>query len=905
MEYKYLISIVMAIYNSEPWLRETLDSVVNQDIRRFDRPFEEIVQVIMVDDGCTDGTNEIIDEYAAAHPNFIAVHKQNGGVASARNEGLKYVEGKYMNFLDSDDKFSKNVLWEMYSFFEKHYDETDVVTMPLYFFDAQHGEHWQNGKFKKGNRIINLFRDYDATLLVTNATFIKSEYRTLKFDEIIPVGEDAKFVNTVITEKMTMGVVSRCKYYYRKRSTGTESLISTHHNKIEWYIDYFDRFYGWCVSFSKSKWGYVPLYFQTLLLKEISWRFKDNYELKAKALLGDNGFKEYKKRLFSTLNEIDDSVIISFKNFFIEQKIFVLSKKYQVLPKLIECNNDFGLAYGIKLLCWVSDFASYIDFMNINNNRLIIEGYIMICGIPDDEPVDVKLIVRKDDEAQEIIPCSVVEKRDINQYKLEETLFRGIPFAGEVVLHDDESKAEISLAIVVRGVLIEKKDIRFREYSPIGKEYGKAYYTKDGYLLTRKNNKLYFEVCSKDEEKKREKAFMTVLKESNKDSDKKAYKALTAYKILKKFLHRKIWLVSDRVNKADDNGEALFKYLCEIKPKDVEVYFVINEDCDDYMHIRKLGKVAPYFSHKHKLLYLIADVIISSQADNHVTNPFGKFLAPYRQFISTKKYVFLQHGITQNDLSGWINKYSKPTLRGFVTSSPYEHKSIICGNYFLSEKCVWLTGFPRYDLLYNDEKKYITIMPTWRKALMKISRGVWYPDNKFDSSEYCQFYNSLINDERLLASAKKFGFKICFMPHVNTQSCLEYFHQNEEVTFWGLNKSYREIFAESNMIITDYSSVAFDFAYLHKPLIYTQFDKEEFFNGEHVCTQGYFDYERDGFGEVTYDLDSTVDLIIDYMKNGCQLKDKYRKRIDSFYAFHDKNNCQRVYEKIIEMLEDK
>ena len=57
----------------------------------------------------------------------------------------------------------------------------------------------------------------------------------------------------------------------------------------------------------------------------------------------------------------------------------------------------------------------------------------------------------------------------------------------------------------------------------------------------------------------------------------------------------------------------------------------------------------------------------------------------------------------------------------------------------------------------------------------------------------------------------------------------------------------------------------------------------------------------DGFGEVEHDLEGTVDRIIEYMENGCQLKDKYRERIDNFFAFHDKNNCQRVYEKIKEL----
>ena len=93
----------------------------------------------------------------------------------------------------------------------------------------------------------------------------------------------------------------------------------------------------------------------------------------------------------------------------------------------------------------------------------------------------------------------------------------------------------------------------------------------------------------------------------------------------------------------------------------------------------------------------------------------------------------------------------------------------------------------------------------------------------------------------------------------------------------------------------------FDFAYLKKPVVYAQFDREEFFSGEHVYVKGYFDYERDGFGEVETDLDGTVDRLIEYMRNDCRLKDEYRARIDAFFAYHDRDNCRRVYEKLLEL----
>ena len=87
---------------------------------------------------------------------------------------------------------------------------------------------------------------------------------------------------------------------------------------------------------------------------------------------------------------------------------------------------------------------------------------------------------------------------------------------------------------------------------------------------------------------------------------------------------------------------------------------------------------------------------------------------------------------------------------------------------------------------------------------------------------------------------------------------------------------------------------------MKKPVIYAQFDYDEFFAGAHVYKRGYFDY-KNGFGEIEYDLASTVNRIIEYLENDCKLKDEYRNRIEKFFAYHDKNNCERVYKKIIEI----
>ena len=158
-----------------------------------------------------------------------------------------------------------------------------------------------------------------------------------------------------------------------------------------------------------------------------------------------------------------------------------------------------------------------------------------------------------------------------------------------------------------------------------------------------------------------------------------------------------------------------------------------------------------------------------------------------------------------------------------------------------------------------------------------------------------------MNDRRLIDAAKTCGYTLRFLPHPLLQPHMHLFTQNPAITFLPADTAYRDVFAESDLILTDYSSVVFDFVYLRKPVLYTQFDRDTFYSGEHMYVQGYFDYERDGFGEVETDYEATVDRLIEYMRSGCKLKDRYRARIDSFFAFDDRENCRRVYEKIREL----
>lgn len=123
------------------------------------------------------------------------------------------------------------------------------------------------------------------------------------------------------------------------------------------------------------------------------------------------------------------------------------------------------------------------------------------------------------------------------------------------------------------------------------------------------------------------------------------------------------------------------------------------------------------------------------------------------------------------------------------------------------------------------------------------------------------------------------------------------FEDNETIRLLRDGIDYQEEFEKNALLVTDFSSVAFDFAYLKKPVIYTQFDLDTFFQGQ-VYSKGYFDYERDGLGPVCYDYETTVQTIIDFVERDCQLAHRYDERSSQFYRWFDSDNCKRVYEEI-------
>lgn len=124
------------------------------------------------------------------------------------------------------------------------------------------------------------------------------------------------------------------------------------------------------------------------------------------------------------------------------------------------------------------------------------------------------------------------------------------------------------------------------------------------------------------------------------------------------------------------------------------------------------------------------------------------------------------------------------------------------------------------------------------------------------------------------------------------------FTENDRIKLHHGYLNYSEAFASSSILLSDYSSTIFDFAYLQRPMVYAQFDRDSFFASQ-IYDEGYFDYERDGFGPVCYDLESTVDVLIRIMEQDAVIEPQYLERIQNFFAYADDKNCERILNAIL------
>ncbi|AJK71604.1 glycosyltransferase [Campylobacter jejuni] len=758
-------AIVSAIYNVEKYLDDFFKSIINQ---RLD--FKRNIFIICVDDGSTDNSAQIIKKYQKKYPkNIIYLHKENGGQASARNLGLKYLKENDLNtpwvtFTDPDDFLNRDYFYEVDKFLMK-YKNDDICMIScniIFYYEKYHtyrDNHSLNYKYKNNNTLLenNNLNNF-IQLSVASCLLKISLIQDLFFDEKLkPNFEDARFINEYLLQNIDKNSIflKNARYFYRKRKEQNSTLDGK--SKIKDYYTVVPKL-GYLKLLQDIK-GVIPTFIQNVVLYDLFWQIKVLINNPEKLIILNSNEKEtFKKLLFFNFELIASENIVSFN---IEAYDFFYKKGILSYFKNEDLNQNLA----------------FIESIDDKNDEILIKYYFS--GINHERKI---LLNGKN---------AIIKHSKIRQYDLLDKVF----------LYEKRLWIKIDKSSKILDIFINSQKL-----------------------------KIVFNSSFIDD-------LDLVLKALNKQKKQRAKNA-------------NLWIFADMASKADDNAEHLYRYVMNNHPKQ-KIVFALRKDSCDYLRLKKEGfnLVDPRSLHFKYLLYK-ASKVISSHIDKYIFNAFGG------DTLKTKDFVFLQHGVTKDDISSWVNKRK---IDIFITSTKAEYDSIT-GNfnhYKFSTKEVVLTGLARWDALIKNNvlnTKQILIMPTWREYLSgKIQKyGVRTKNPDFTKSLYFQKWQEFLCSKELENLAKKYGYSVVFIPHPQVRIYLDDFNLPSYI-ITSYKTSMQELFCKSSLMITDYSSVAFEMAILNKPVLYYQFDKDEFF-AKHSYTQGYFNYEKDGFGEVFEDI---------------------------------------------------
>lgn len=854
--------LIAAVYNVARYLPEFIRSIEAQT-----HPLTDVL-VVVVDDGSTDASLELLRDWQLRRPDLVRVVSQsNGGQAAARNAGLDLAAHcEWVSFPDPDDALDADYLREVALAVDAAPDLAMVATNRLVWREAT-GEiadqHPLRDFFAGGNRVEDLD---DAPAFfhgAANAAFFRGSViaaERLRFDpRIRPNFEDGHFCQRYLlaTARPLVAFWASARYLYRRRAdqsstTQTSALQPSRfvevprHGYLELLREGADR-----------RGGRAPRWLQNMIIYELTYylRAEDSAWSGATACRGEVA-DVFVDLLRDIRSELDTALIQGFSR------------------RLMRAHWRQILLHGLVQERW---HTSYVVRQSEDRRHGQVLVAYRFTGL------DPGLDASADGRAVTPVASKIRTYRFWEHDVLQERR-AWLPDA-----------AVVEVAVGGEPVAIGDKWLDYVRPSP-GPAQGRPPAPKGAASQANRGP------AAKPFGLGRPIEFIRRLR-SDLCREQLQLRATRRAAELPPGRRRfaDAWVLMDRVSDADDNGERLFEYLRKHRP-DVNAWFVIDGDSRDFARLGKTSdRIIAYGSWRWKLLMLNASHLISSHIGAAVHRP--EVALELRRGLPPWRFTFLQHGVIRDDISGWLNRKE---LDLFITSSPAEHESIVGdgSNYVFTEKEVKRTGLARFDRLAkiastvpDAAQDLILIVPTWRSWLSpELEPGAQRQVvSDFENTDYARNWFGLLHSSALRELCAAEGLRIGFLPHPLIQSAMARVRLPQHVLSLRYDDSdVQRLFARAAIMVTDYSSTVFNAAYIDRPVSYFQFDREVVEAGGHVGKKGYFDWERDGFGPVSFTVADAVSDIVATVEAGRRLSGPYAARAARTFPERDGRCCERT-----------
>lgn len=873
------------------------------------------LEIILLDITQDNQVKKEIKQIIEGYNNFIYIDVRSKSESKAYNIGIEYATGNYISFIEQGMEYSNNVIKSV----EKHIKEDKeklICLTPLYKQEGVVKPYKMCPK--KGNKINLIVNPLKLNLMLDSYFIDKHLLADKKFNEEL-FFEDAKL-------KLLLEILMRYPCYYLLKdeyiyySIAREDDTSTNfmqYNK-EWYNKSLERF---VIPFMKDiyeKHKEIPFYIQETMLYYIFAKYNCNLKDRNKMVLSKDEALTFFDNTASALQFINTDLILKLN----KSSLFKMPRwlSYQFL---LSKNRKEGLDTKIE----ISEECLYLNTKNESSNVQL--DYILNNNI-EKEHVNVYAInysnsslcidfsislqdFMEENDLSVFIKCAdkTIEATKINCYPLLKvfglTISKQIYFQVSIPIMEKMDKTAIEF-------YFRFKDKEYRLKTKFIKVQAHLNDSKYSYWNFNKN----YHLCNKQTHLliERKRAFSNFVKEIKYFGAKmlrtqypiftlKYFVLRLTYWCKKPFyMNKEVWLTFDKLYKAGDNGEYIYRYIKENYPR-IKIYYVVKKESLDYLRLKKEknSHILEYGTFKHKLMSLLSTAILDTHANAVSYCSFDTKRA--RDCICdlfNPEIICIQHGLSIQKIAQYQNRLFD-NIKLYCCASKYEVKNLLENPmYVFSAEQIKLTGLARYDGLNSKEQRQILITPTWRRNIVNsnVAHIKKSHNNFFKNSKYYQIYNTLINDKKLIETAKKNGYKIVYLLHPAISAQKNDFDKNDFVEIIAAtdNMNYEKILTESSLMVTDYSGVQFDFAYMRKPIVYYHPNELP----PHYEAGG-LNYKTMGFGPICETNEEMVETLCEYMENDCKTEQEYINRANDFFAFDDHSNCERIYKSIKEYLD--
>lgn len=797
-----VVSVIIPMYNAQKQLPGYLNYILQEKTKSI------IIEFLLIDDGSTDGSDEICRKYADRYPTIRYFHQENKGVSAARNLGIQNATGKYIFFLDADDRLAPGTIEQVSAFFDEVYDQTDLVTYPIEtIFNGKKLKPHFRYQFLKESGIYDL-RECPYIGQTTMNIVVKNQFENnILFDEKQTYSEDQKYCCDVLKEKLQMGFCKEGKYlYYRSRNTASGRLAGSCYI-FEQCMSFFEDLFG---EFSD-----VPATFQGLYVNDLYWKMCSN-------ILFPYHYAEVEyqlamERIQSLLGKCDTSIILNHPAMDFFEKYYLLRLKDEKVLQWKVNREGFSLWNQNQLTLQEKSMEMVITKVRVTDGRVEIEGFLKtvffqfykekptLCVVENHGRLTRKL---------ELFPSTH------NYYQSHEPTQR---FWAMKYQCDVKEVQQFHFEVEV-GNYWFPVHYYFMPLTPFSHQYKRYTYQKDAISLKIEENN-EFRITKSE-----------------------------------RFQYRRIWLYYDCKGVTKDNGMLQFEHDIE-QDDGVKRYYIITDKRQALNPLVKAHGVL-FGSRRHQRLFLKAEKIITAYIEENNILPFA--VSDYDRYAGQFQFetIYLQHGVLHIEMP-W--KYSPEKIMADKVVVSTEQEAKLFQKNGFRDIDLWKVKMPRFDFLSQTtiRGKKILFAPSWRSYLVGncVDNRWELLEEKFQASTYYKKMQNFLDSDELVRMLKEHQYILDVKLHPIFRSYKEYFHGNSEYIHF-VNQVDE---GDYSLFITDFSSFLYNFLYMGIPVLTFIPDIMEFKAG----LNGYrnLNYSKEFWSHAATEPEEIIDKINDFFDN--------------------------------------